>query len=144
MGLSWCRCWTRSTLRMLTAADSAKLGLSANQVHELARANLRKTLKPLAAIAKAAGPGQIGHLTGDSYHPSRLVLVDSWAPLAKQQGGVLIAAAPATTVVLYVGEDSPVAIDALRTLARQVMSRAAAPLSDILLRWSPKGWKAVP
>lgn len=134
---------TPRAIRMLTDKVSATLGLTANQAYDLGIANLRKTLKPLMEIAKPVGSGQIGTLTGDAYHPSRLVLLDSWAPLAKSQGGVLIVAAPANDGLLYIGEDSPTAIGALRTLARNVMSRAPNPLSDVLLRWTPKGWGVV-
>lgn len=131
------------TLRMLTEKDSVRLGLTANQIHDLAVANLRKAWKPIVEIAKVAGRGQIGQLTGDVFHPSRLVLVESWAPLAKAQGGVLIVAAPATDTVLYVGEDTPVAVEALRSLVKNVFSRASNPLSGVLLRWTPKGWQVV-
>jgi uncharacterized protein YtpQ (UPF0354 family) len=134
---------TPRAIRMLNAADSTTLGLTANQIHELGLANLRKTLKPVAEVAKPVGNGQIGQLVGDFYHPSRLVLVDSWAPLANAQGGVLIVAAPTTDAVFYLGEDSPVAIDALRSLVKNVMSRAPNRLSDVLLRWTPKGWTIV-
>ncbi len=129
------------TIRMLTEKDSARLGLTANEVHELAIANLRKTLKPLMEVAKVVGRGQIGQLVGDSFHPSRLALLDSWTPLSQAQGGVSIVAAPATDAVFYIGEDSPIAIDALRTLVGNVMRRAPSPLSDVLLRWTPNGWK---
>jgi hypothetical protein len=57
--------------------------------------------------------------------------------------GKLIVVAPASDAVFYVGDDSPVAIDALRTLARNVMSQAPHPLSEILLRWKPIGWEVV-
>jgi ribosomal protein L13E len=130
-------------IRMFTASDAAKLGLNVNQAHELGLANLRKTLRPLAEVAKPVGRGQIGTLAGDMFHTSRLALVDSWAELAQAQDGVLIVATPATNTVLYIGDDSPAAIDALRTLARNVASRAPNPLSDMLLRWTPDGWQIV-
>jgi hypothetical protein len=94
-------------------------------------------------VAKVAGPGHIGQLVGDSFNPSRLALFDTWAPLAEAQGAKLIVAAPATDAVFYVGDNSPVAIDALRTLARNVMGQAPHPLSEILLRWTPTGWEIV-
>jgi len=50
---------------------------------------------------------------------------------------------PTTDIVLYIGEDSPVAIDALRTLAKQLRQRAPNPLSDVLLRWRSAGWEVV-
>lgn len=131
------------TLRMLNEKDLKSLGLSAEEVQQLALANLRNSLQPLMDVAKVAGHGQIGQLMGDSFHPSRLALFDTWTPLAKAQGGKLIVAAPATDAVFYVGEDSAVAIDALRTLVRSVMSRAPHSLSDILLRWTPTGWEIV-
>ena len=94
-------------------------------------------------VAKVAQPGQIGHLSGDLYHSSRLALHESWSPLAKAQGGVLIVAAPATDTVLYLSEDTPPAIGALRTLAQKVMRGAPNPLSSELLRWTPKRWEVV-
>lgn len=132
------------TVRMLNEKDRTALGLTADQVFDIAVANLRQSLKPLDAEAKAVGSGQIGTLKGDYYQSSRLALIDSWAPLAQAQGGVLIVAAPSAEVVLYIGEDRSAARDALRTLARNVMASAPKPLSGALLRWTPKGWQPVP
>jgi uncharacterized protein YtpQ (UPF0354 family) len=131
------------TIRMLSDGDMKTLGLSADEVQQVAITNLRSSLKPLMDAAKVAGHGQIGQLVGDAFDSSRLALLDTWAPLAAAQGGRLIVAAPATDAVYYVGEDSAVAIDALRTLVRDVMSRAPNRLSDILLRWTPAGWEIV-
>jgi len=135
---------TPRTIRMLGDGDNAQLGLTAQEVYELGLANVRKGLKPLMDVAKPAGRGQIGQLVGDSYHPSRLLLLDSWAPLVQAQGGVLIVAAPATDAVFYVGEDTPIAIGVLRGVARNVMLRAPNRLSGILLRWRESGWEVVP
>jgi hypothetical protein len=135
---------TPRTLRMLGSKDNERMGLSEQQVFDLGLQNLRSTLKPLMDVAKVAGPGQIGQLVGDTFHPSRLLLHDSWVPLAKAQGGVLIAAIPATDVVLYIGEDTPTAIDALRALANSVQARAPNRLSTSLLRWGDAGWTVLP
>jgi uncharacterized protein YtpQ (UPF0354 family) len=131
------------TIRMLSDGDLKTLGLSADDVQQVAVANLRSSLKPLMEAAKVAGHGQIGQLVGDPFDSSRLVLLDTWAPLAAAQGGKLIVAAPATDAVFYVSEDSPAAIDALRTLVRSVMSRAPNRLSELLLRWTPGAWEIV-
>jgi hypothetical protein len=112
-------------------------------VYELGLKNTRASLKPLTQVAKAAKRAEIGQLVGDSYEPSRLVLHDDWAPLAAAQNGTLIVAVPATDAVFYIGEDTPVAIDALRTLARNVFSRAPNRLTETLLRWSDAGWGVV-
>lgn len=121
----------------------AALGLTTDQVFAIAIANLRNSLKPLMSVAKPAIAGQFGTLKGDYYATSRLALIDSWAPLAQAQGGVLIVAAPTPDLVVYSGEDSSAALDALRTLARNVAARAPKPLSGALLRWTPKGWQSV-
>jgi uncharacterized protein YtpQ (UPF0354 family) len=131
------------SLRMLTDEDNVALGLSADEVFKLGFANLRQRLKPLMEVAKVVQPGQIGHLSGDVYHPSRLALRESWSPLAKAHGGKLIVAVPTTDTVLYVGDDAPTAIDALRALAKNVWARAPNQLSTELLRWTPKRWEVV-
>jgi hypothetical protein len=134
-----------TSFRLLNSADLKTLGLTEQEAQQLALANTREALKlkPLMNVAKAAGKGRIGQLTGDSFHPSRLALFDTWAPLADAQGGKLIVAAPATDAVFYVGDDARVAIDALRTLAHNIKGQAPHPLSEILLRWTPTGWEVV-
>jgi uncharacterized protein YtpQ (UPF0354 family) len=129
------------TIRMLNEGDMKTLGLSVDEAQQIAVMNLRTSLKPLMQVAKAAGHGQIGQIMGDAFDSSRLALLDTWAPLAAAQDGKLIVAAPATDAVFYIGEDSTSAIDALRTLVRNIMSRAPNRLSDILLRWTPAGWE---
>lgn len=132
------------TVRYLAESDDAKLELTADEVYQLGLANLTKELRPLTEVAKVAKHGQIGQVAGNVYDPSRLVLLDSWAPLAQAQGGVLIVAIPATDAVFYVGEDTPKAIDALRTLSKAVLERAPNKLSGDLYRWRASGWERVP
>lgn len=131
------------TTRSLSEEDFKKLGLTADQVYQLGQANLNATLKPLMSQARVAKHGQIGQVAGDPYEASRLALHDSWAPLAEAQGGVLIVAAPAKDAVFYIGEDAPQAIDALRTLANDLIRKAPNPLSTELLRWTKTGWSPV-
>lgn len=134
-----------TTFRFLNTDNLKTLGLSEQEAQQLALTNTRAalTLKPLMDIAKIARPGSIGQLAGDSFYPSRLALVDTWAPLANAQGGKLIVAAPATDAVFYVGDDSRVAIDALRTFIRNIIGKVPHPLSETLLRWTPTGWEMV-
>jgi hypothetical protein len=131
------------TIRMLNEKDDKALGLTADEVYQLGLKNTRGSLRPLMQVAKAAKRAEIGQLVGDSYEPSRLVLHDDWTPLAAAQNGTLIVAAPATDAVFYIGEDTPVAIDALRTLARNVFRRAPNRLTETLLRWNEGGWEVV-
>jgi uncharacterized protein YtpQ (UPF0354 family) len=131
------------TIRVLSGKAYADLRLSGDEVFALGLANLRAQLKPLMQEARVARPGQIGYLSGDPYHSSRLALHDSWSPLAKAQGGKLIVVAPTTDIVAYIGEDTPAAIGTLRSLARKIMRDAPNPLSGELLRWTPKRWVPV-
>lgn len=131
-------------VKMLGPAQAKELGLSEQEAFELGLANLRQTLPPLMDEARPASPGQIGQLVGDSFHPSRLLLPDTWAPLAKAQGGTLIVALPATDAVFYIGEDSANAIWRLRMLVSRVMAQAPNRLSDQLLRWTEAGWQPIP
>jgi len=137
---------TPTTFVFLNTDTLKNLGLTKDEAQQLALKNTRAALesKPLMDVAKSAGPGRIGQLIGDFSYPSRLALFDTWAPLAKAQGGKLIVVAPATDTVLYSSDDSRAAIDALRAMARHLMAQAPHPLSDILLRWTPIGWQVVP
>jgi uncharacterized protein YtpQ (UPF0354 family) len=131
------------TSRTLAQTDFKQLGLNPEQVYQLGRANLDRTLQPLMKQARVAKSGQIGQLSGDAYESSRLALHDSWVPLVEAQAGVLIVAAPAKDAVFYIGEDTPQAIDALRTLVKNVMRKVPNPLSASLLRWTKAGWEPV-
>jgi hypothetical protein len=132
------------TVRYLVESDDAKLEMSADEVYQLGLANLSAELRPLMEVAKVAKHGKIGELTGNVYDPSRLILLDSWVPLVQAQGGVLIVAIPATDALFYISEDTPKAIDALRTLSKTVLARAPAKLSENLYRWRASGWERVP
>jgi hypothetical protein len=134
---------TPRAIRPLVERDNDALGLSVEQAFELGVSNVKASMKPILEIGKVADAGKIGQLVGDSYFPSRLALLESWEPLAAAQGGVLIVVAPTTDAVLYVGQDDAKAIDALRTLARDVLRRAPNKLSDTLLRWKSTGWEVV-
>lgn len=131
------------SLRLLGVREAAAMKLSPEDVFRLGTANLQATLAPLMEQAKPATQGQIGQLAGDYYQSSRLALHDSWAPLVQAQGGKLIVAAPSRDALLFIGDDTPEAIEALRALAQKVRSRTPAPLTDALLRWTDKGWELV-
>jgi uncharacterized protein YtpQ (UPF0354 family) len=134
---------TPRAIGMLTEKEMQDLGLSTDEAFRLGLANLSHRLKPLMQVAQVVRPGQIGHISGDVYNSSRLAMFESWSPLAKAQDGKLIVAAPATDTVLYIGDDTPIAIDALRTLAGSVSARVPNPLPSELLRWTPRRWEVV-
>ena len=129
--------------RGLTEADCATLELTPDEAVELARANLRAALKPLASVADPVERGRIGTLQGDFYESGRVLLPEGWPELARAQGGVLVVALPAKDILLYSADDSPSGLDALRSAARDLSRRSASPLSDVLLKWTSSGWQAV-
>jgi hypothetical protein len=136
---------TPSAMRWASSKDLDALKLDPAGLAELARANTHAALQPLASVAQPAPKGKIGAIDGaDAYTASRILFVSDWAPMAKAQDGVLIVALPSPTSLLYIADDSAEAIDAFRTFVHDRLSHASSPLSDILLRWTPDGWKLVP
>ena len=130
-------------LRPLGERDARQLGLTSQELFDVGLANLRASLPPLMDIAKPVPKGVVGQMAGDIFHPSRLLFVATWAPLAEAQGGTLIVALPATDVLLYVSDDAAASLETLRSLANDVISRAPNKLSTSLLRWRPTGWDLV-
>lgn len=135
---------TPRAIRPLDNRDLTALKLSQDELLELGRTNLAANMKPLSEVANPAGAGQIGSVGGNVFDTSRVLLLSQWAPLAHSQGGTLLVSLPATDVLLYASESSAIAIDALRTLTRNVMSKAPNPLSAAVLKWTAGGWELVP
>ena len=133
---------TPRATRPLFERDAKKLNLTQDQLMDLGSENLTANLKPLSEKTKAVKSGQIGSITGSIFEVSRIALHSQWDELAKEQGGKLLLALPTTDVVLFISEDSPVAIDALRTLSINMATKAPNPLTPkIILRWSSDDWK---
>ncbi len=133
---------TPRAARPLNSRDAQHLKLSDDQLFALAAENLRAALEPLDSKAKPVASGQIGTLRGGYHEAGRIALLADWAGLAAAQNGTLLVAAPATDVVLYISESSPTAVDALRTLARDIAAKSASPLSPAVLRWTAQRWIA--
>ena len=134
-----------TSVRWASSHDLDALKLDSAALAELARANTHAGMQPLVSAATPAPAGKIGAIDGaDTYTASRLLFPSDWAPLAKAQGGVLVVAVPRPTTILYVGDDSAATLTALRAFARERAGRAPDAIGDLLLRWTPEGWKPVP
>ncbi len=134
-----------SSVRWASSHDLDALKLEPAALMDLARANTHAGMQPLVSVATPAPAGKIGAIDGaDTYTASRLLFPSDWAPLAKAQGGVLVVAVPRPTTILYVGDDSAASLAALRDFARERAGRAPDAIGDLLLRWTPEGWKTVP
>jgi hypothetical protein len=132
---------TPRAVRPLDDRDLKALGLTQEQLFEVAAENMRKNLKPILERAKPVSSGQIGTVSGSFFDVGRVAMHDEWAPLAAAQNGVLLVAVPAADTVLYVSEATPTAVDALRTFAKRAASSGA--LSGIILKWTPERWELV-
>ena len=131
------------SLKLLSDRQLAELGLTHDQLFDLARENMRKALAPVLDRAKPADHGQIGSVGGSIYEVGRVAMADQWAALAQAQHETLVVAMPTTDVVLYVSEATPGALDALSTLAQTMAAKAPNPLAPkVLLRWRDGRWVA--
>lgn len=133
-----------TSMRWASSKDIDALKLDPAALRELARSNTHAAFQPLASVAQPAPKGELGAIDGDAYTASRVLFPADWAVMAKAQQGVLIVAIPLPTEILYVGDDSAHALEALRNVARQHMAASASGLSDQLLRWTADGWQIVP
>ena len=133
-----------TALRWASSHDLEALKLEPTALRELARNNTHADMQPLVSVAPPAPKGKIGAIDGaDAYIASRLLFPADWAPLAKAQGGVLIVAVPRPTTILYLGDDGPTSVGALRALAHE-QAQGRDAIGDMLLRWTPEGWKTLP
>lgn len=135
---------TPSSTRPLDGRDLAALGLDEDALFALGAANLGAALAPLDSVARPVTAGQIGTFGGNIYDVSRVALHAQWAALAAAQGGVLVVAMPTSDRVLYVSEDKPGALAALRTLSVDTAARNVNVFApSLLLRWTNASWVPV-
>lgn len=132
-----------TAIQVMRPEDLRTLALGRDEVLALARRNLAASLAPLDQAGQPEGRSRIALLTGDPYESSRLGLLDGWAALAKQSGGQLIAAVPATDVLLYSLQADAKGVAAMRRYARAVAEKAPRPLSLAVFRWTPGGWTEI-
>jgi uncharacterized protein YtpQ (UPF0354 family) len=130
-------------IRPMNTADLTTLTLSADEAFALGTANLHTFFKPLREFEQPVAERSLRYLNDNAYEASRLLLHQDWADVAKVLGGELIAAAPAFDLLIYGRGGNAVAIDALRTIARDLARKAERPLSMSVFRWTESGWEEV-
>jgi hypothetical protein len=131
--------FTRS-IRFVAERDLEKLGITEQELFQVAEQNLRTSLRPLAEVAPAPVANSIGRI-GDEYASVRIVFHDDWSELAARLNQQLIVMVPAPDLLLYGSGATPVAIDALRSLGMEAARRSQRPLSPAVLRWTSAGWE---
>lgn len=130
-----------TAIQILAPADLARLHLSRDEAIALGKQNTAATLPPLMSVVeKRLGKDRIGVVAGDPYEASRLLLHDSWAPLAKKMKGKLLVSAPASDVILYTKDTGPDAVEHLSLAAREVTLKARRALTNAVFRWTSDDW----
>src|SRR5690348_18490014 len=76
---------TPHTMHLLKENDAAELGVTVSELYELGAANLERSWQPLELEAEPVEYGRLGDLDTGHYQPSRLLFIDSWAPIAEAQ-----------------------------------------------------------
>ena len=126
---------------MLGRADAESLHLSLDELKSVGLANIRKNLPPILEVAKMNRQSRVGSIAGDIYTPSRLLLHETWIPLAEAIGGELIVAVPVTDGLFFANASDSNAVNVLRQVVRMALVRAPNRLSGQLFKWTKSGWE---
>jgi hypothetical protein len=126
-------------MRLLSAGDLAKLGMSLEELHTLAVQNLMTQYPELKLLQ--VGPGVETIDPGDYLASARLALVEQWRAKAEARGGVLFVTAPARSRVFVA--DGPNRREGLDRVTTMAFKEEDHPLSTAVLRWTGSGWQAV-
>jgi hypothetical protein len=131
---------TAASLRPVSPAELAVLGLAPEQAYAIALRNVAETLLPAERAFPRLPPRGIGVVADSPYEASRLLRPEDWPAIATRFGNALLLATPASGMVLYEDGSQPLAVAALAAVARDQFSHADRPLSPQVLRWAPDGW----
>ncbi len=104
---------------------------------------VREADAPLEPAMIRAVVRPVGTIAGDYYESSRLSLHDDWSTIAAQMSGGLIAAVPSNDLVLYADAGQTNTVDAMATLAREMVRKSPRPLSATVFKWTKAGWELV-
>jgi uncharacterized protein YtpQ (UPF0354 family) len=102
--------------------------------------------KPFAAsILHGAATGKCAILWGGDYYiTSTVAFPDLWAPFAHHCHDSLIVAIPDRGSVVIDDGSTKDGLASLRRTTDKLFATADNPLSNTVLRWTPKGWVTVP
>jgi hypothetical protein len=124
-------------MRIINNKLLKELGMTAEQLHSLAVANLAAQY-PKLELAELA-PGMWTIEPGDYLDSARLALSDQWRAEAKKRGGKLIASVPARSRVFV--SNNPKLRAGFDKVTQQAFTEEDHPLSQVVLEWTDKGWK---
>jgi uncharacterized protein YtpQ (UPF0354 family) len=129
-----------ASVRGLQEHDLVDAGVSRHELPRTARQNVEARLGKVSGGLQCHGTDVTALKAGNYLESSRLLLSDSWADLASNTKGRVVAAAPAADVVLFMCKPDEAGLAKLARLADSFWHTAQRPISRTLLQWSPQGW----
>ncbi|HNJ36167.1 MAG TPA: hypothetical protein PK881_18115, partial [Leptospiraceae bacterium] len=122
--------------------DMRAVGASdVESLHRLALLNMEARTGELAYKEIQPESGIYALTYEDSLAPSRVLLQDKWAAVARKIKGNPILAIPSREFVLFVAEGDAARVRSLRELVRKVFSGEDHAVSMQLMHWTPRGWE---
>lgn len=132
-----------ATVKYVGQQEIQQMDLDESQLFALGERNLRAAQEPFAAVAHVPPTNGIG-IIREEFAASRLIFVKDWSTMAKALGGHLVVMAPAYDTVIFGDGSTPVGIDALTALGRQIAAKSQVPLSPVILRFMNDHWEEIP
>lgn len=126
-----------TSIRTISEAEMAQLGVTRSELSELARENLRNILPPVECHGE--GPWFLVTAGGD-YVASLLLLDSVWDFAAERVEGDVVAVAPTRDVLMFTGAGSEEGLSAIRGRARELEATGDHAVSSTLLRRVGAGW----
>ncbi|MBX9694112.1 MAG: DUF1444 family protein [Cyanobacteria bacterium] len=127
--------------QMLTLSDCERLEIPPEELKEIAIANLRAQM-PEIEIANDEEQPIMQIITGKNLEACTLLLPDFWDELCQEMEGELLAVAPHRDLVFVGDSQSPDEIEALKTVAAEVLEQKDNHvLSPQLMVWRDSSWQ---
>ena len=123
----------------LTLSVACSLGLDERALARRAFENLRKKYRSIRRRPVDEMPNL--QVTRAPMASSLLILADLFVPFTPQTRGELLVVAPARDFLLYADSYTVGVLYDLRVLASNVQEFAPDPLSDEILKWTPRGFE---
>jgi uncharacterized protein YtpQ (UPF0354 family) len=130
--------------RVVNMKDLAILGMTMEQLRDVALKHLDERLKIVDEVLASTAPHKIGLIrTGSYYDASRLLQTSVWTKATRTRKESLLVAAPSPEFLVFEFAE-PTDDGALLAEAAGVMyAKAGRPISHAVLRWTGSGWEQV-
>eukprot|EP01035_Chromulina_nebulosa_P005892 gene5892-biopygen4990 len=127
-----------SHYELVSNRDLARLGLSPDELHERALANLRALNLEVRAHQ---GERTMMLTAGGNYEATLILLPEIWETIAEMVSGRIVVSVPGRDMLLVAGDADPENLAELRRVTSSAIERADKPLSRAFLRWTGTQWE---